>query len=89
MLHAKFHGNRPAGSGEEDFLRVFHHIKHCGHLDLVTWTIYTNFGVPFPRRFHIKFGFDWPSGLRGEDLLKWWTDDGWTPVRWLYYKLTL
>ena len=22
MLHTKFHGNRPAGSGEEDFLRV-------------------------------------------------------------------
>ena len=21
MLHTKFHGNRPAGSGEEDFLR--------------------------------------------------------------------
>ena len=44
--------------------------KHGGHLDHVRWTIYTNFGVPFPRRFHIKFGFDWPSGLRGEDLLK-------------------
>ena len=23
MLHTKFQGNRPAGSGEEDFLRVF------------------------------------------------------------------
>ena len=22
MLHTKFHGNRPARSGEEDFLRV-------------------------------------------------------------------
>ena len=22
MLHTKFRGNRPAGSGEEDFLRV-------------------------------------------------------------------
>ena len=22
MLHTKFHGNLPAGSGEEDFLRV-------------------------------------------------------------------
>ena len=23
MLHTKFHGNRPAGSGEEDFLSFF------------------------------------------------------------------
>ena len=23
MLHTKFHGNQPAGSGEEDFSRVF------------------------------------------------------------------
>ena len=22
----------------------------------------------------MKFGFDWPSGVRGEDLRKWWTD---------------
>ena len=93
MLHAKFRGNRPAGSGEKYFFKDFspynNNYKHGGHLDHVTWTIYTNFEVPFPRRFHIKFGFDWPSGLRGEDLLKWWTDDGRTPVRWLYYKLTL
>ena len=26
MLHTKFHENRPAGSGEEDFLRGFYHI---------------------------------------------------------------
>ena len=26
MLHTKFHGNRPAGSGEEDFLKGFYHI---------------------------------------------------------------
>ena len=25
---------------------------------------------------HIKFGFDWPSGFREEDLWKWWTTDG-------------
>ena len=33
----------------------------------------------------MKFGFDWPSNY-GEDLRKWWTDDG----RWqipIYYKL--
>ena len=27
-----------------------------------------NFGSSFLRRFHIKFGFDWPSGFREEDF---------------------
>ena len=31
MLHTKFHGNQPAGSGE-DFLRVFTIYGHGGHL---------------------------------------------------------
>ena len=26
MLHTKYHGNRSAGSGEEDFLKGFYHI---------------------------------------------------------------
>ena len=26
MLHTKFRENQPAGSGEEEFLRVFYHI---------------------------------------------------------------
>ena len=68
MLHTKFRGNRPAGSGEEDFLRFFTIYGHGGHLGHVTWTIYTNNGSPFSRRLHIKFGFVWPSGFRGEDV---------------------
>ena len=36
MLHTKFRGNRPAGSGEEDFLRVFTIYGHGGHLGHVT-----------------------------------------------------
>ena len=68
MLHTKFHRNRPAGSGGEDFFKVFTIYGHGGHLGHKTWTIYTNFCSPFPRRLHIKFGFDWPSGFRGEDL---------------------
>ena len=67
MLHTKFRENRPAGSGE-DFLRVFTIYGRCGHLGHVTWTIYINFCSHFPRRLHIKFGFDWPSGFRGEDV---------------------
>ena len=40
---------------------------------------------------HVKFGFDWPSGFREEDLWKWWTtDDGRTDAgSWPSYKLTL
>ena len=32
MLHAKFRGNRPSGSGEEDFGRVFTIYGRGGHL---------------------------------------------------------
>ena len=41
---------------------------HGGYLVHVTWVIYINFGSPFTRRLHMKFGFDWPSGFRGEDV---------------------
>ena len=41
----------------------------------------------------MKFGFNWSSGFRGEDLLKWLMDnDGQTTMDakgCLYYKLTL
>ena len=36
MLHTKFRGNRPAGSEEEDFLRVFTIYGRGGHLGHVT-----------------------------------------------------
>ena len=64
MLHAKFQDHGTSGSGEEDFC-LHGHGSHLGH---VTWTIYINFRSPFPRRLHIIFGFDWPSGFRGEDV---------------------
>ena len=47
------------------FFSIYSHGRHLGH---VTLTIYINFLSPFPRMLHIKFGFDWPSGFRGEDL---------------------
>ena len=68
MLHAKFQDHRTSGSAGEDFFKVFTIYGHGGHLGHVTWTIYINFCSPFPRRLHIKFGFDWSSGFRGEDL---------------------
>ena len=36
MLHTKFRGNRPAGSREEDFLRVFTIYGRGGHLGHLT-----------------------------------------------------
>ena len=69
MLHAKFQDHRTSGSSEEDFLRFLPYIYgHGSHLGHVTWTIYIIFRSPFPRRLHIKFGIDWPSGFRGEDF---------------------
>ena len=68
MLHTKFRENRPAGSGEEDFLRVFTIYGRGGHLGHVIRIIYINFRSPSPRRLHIKFGFGWQSGFREEDL---------------------
>ena len=55
MLHAKFQDLRTSGSEEEDF----------GH---VIWIIYINVCSPLPRRLHMKFGFDWPSGFGGEEV---------------------
>ena len=66
MLHAKFRGNRPTGSGE-DVLRVFTKYGHGGHLGHMTMMQSTNFRCPYPLRIHIKFGFNWPSGFR-EDV---------------------
>ena len=67
MLNTKFRENRPAGSGEEDFCRVFTIIGHGGHLGHVTQMLRTNYRSPYPRRLHIKFGFERASGF-GEDV---------------------
>ena len=48
-------------------MKVFTINKHGGHLGHLTCTIYISFLSYFPRRLHIKFGFDWPSGFR-EDV---------------------
>ena len=59
MLHTKFCENRSTGSGGEDLiLKVFTVYGRGGHLGHVIWTIYTNFRSSFPRRLHMKFGFD-------------------------------
>ena len=68
MPHAKFQDHKTSGSGVEDFLKVFTIYRRGGQLGRVSWTIYTNLGSPFPRRLHIKCGFDWSSGFGGEDV---------------------
>ena len=66
MLHTKFRGNRSTGS--EDVRKVFTIYGHGGHLGHVTQIPSTNVRSLYPRRLHIKFGFDWPSGFDGVDL---------------------
>ena len=56
MLHTKFRGNRPAGSGEEDFQRVFTIYGHGGHLDQVTSIMSLDFHFLVPKSFRTKFG---------------------------------
>ena len=58
MLYTKFHGNRPAGSGEEDFCRVFTIYGRGGHLGHVTCIMSSDFHFLVPDSFHTKFGSD-------------------------------
>ena len=68
MLLAKFQHHRTLVLEKKLLKRFFTTYGPGGHLGHVTWTIYINICSHFPRRLHIKFGFDWPSGFRGEDV---------------------
>ena len=54
----------------EKIFEVFTIYGRGANLGPVTQIPRTNFCFPYPWRLHIKFGFDWLSGLR---------TDGWTP----------
>ena len=56
MLHTKFRGNRPAGSREQDFERVFTLYGHGGHLDHMTSIMSSGFHFIVPESIHNKFG---------------------------------
>ena len=56
MLHTKFRGNRPVGSGEEDFKRVFTIYGHGGHLGHATSIMSSDFHFLVPENLHTKFG---------------------------------
>ena len=69
MLLTKFRGNQSAGSREEDFFLTFFTIYwHGGNLGHVTNMPRTKFRSLYPRRLHIKFGFDRPIGFGEEDF---------------------
>ena len=53
MFHVNFQDNRTIRFVGESF----------GHVGHVTWTINIYFHCPFPRRFQMKFGDEWPSGF--------------------------
>ena len=63
MLQTKFCENRPACSGEEDFLRVFTIYGHGGNLGHVTRIMLINFHFLVPESFHTKFSSEWPSSF--------------------------
>ena len=63
MLRTKFHGNRPAGSGEEDFFKVFTIYGHGGHLGHVTSMTLKFFHFLVPESFHTKFSSEWHSSF--------------------------
>ena len=58
MLHTKFRGNQPAGSGENYFWRVFTIPIHGGHLGHVTSIMSSDFYFLVLESFHTKFGSD-------------------------------
>ena len=58
MLNTKFRGNRPAGSAEEDFRRIFTIYGCVGHLGHVTSIMLSDFHFLVPESFHTKFGTD-------------------------------
>ena len=70
MLPAKYQPNRPSGSGEEDFWRVFTIFGHGGHLEFRIKSILSIFRSPSAWMLHMKFGYIWPSGFRGEVVWK-------------------
>ena len=58
MLHIKFRGNRPAGSTEEDFRRIFTIDGRVGHLGHVTSIMLSDFHFLVPESFYTQFGLD-------------------------------
>ena len=68
MLHTKFCGNQPTGSGEEDFRMVFTIYgcgSHLGHPRLIICKNYDGLESPM---LHTKFCGNRPTGSGEEDF---------------------
>ena len=63
MLHTKFCRNRPLGSGEEEFQRVFTIYERGGHPGNVTSIMSSDFHFLVPENFLTKFGSDQHSSF--------------------------
>ena len=63
MIYTKCRENRPTGSGEEDFLRVFTIYGYGGHLGHVTSIMSSDFHFLVPESFLKKFGSDRQSSF--------------------------
>ena len=63
MLRTMFRENRPTGSGEEDFLRVFTIYGDGGHLGHFTSIMSSNFHFLVPENFLTKFGSELHSSF--------------------------
>ena len=63
MLHTKFRENRPAGSREEDFSRVFTIYGRRGHLGHVTSIMSSDFHFLVHESLHTKLGSDRHCGF--------------------------
>ena len=68
MLHTKFQDPRPLGSGEEDFQKFLPYMGAHIWAWQPSWSCDLNYLYTLSFPLPIKFGFDWPSGFRGEDL---------------------
>ena len=56
MLHTKFRGNWPAGSGEEAFEGFLPYMGRGGHFGHVTSIMSSDFRFLVPESFHKEFG---------------------------------
>ena len=93
MLHTKFRENRSAGSGEEDFLRVFTIYGRGSHLGHVTKMPRTKYRSPTQGGSTLNLALIGPA-VSEEKIFEHCErrtppTDGRTPARWVHYKLTL
>ena len=65
MLHAKFQDHRTSGSGEEDFLGIYHIWAWRPSWSCDLDQLYKH-SFALSKEAQRNIGFDWQSGFRGE-----------------------